>query len=579
MNKINFLLCSNDKKEEFIDSINSFNKNLNLALILKDYSSFTINKNVENFFELINDIQYFNTLILNYSKKEDIFLFFKSFNSEEIGISNECYPFFMISKNLVSKSEMKNFIHKLNESKEDDYKFNLGKFIFFNEINGKEFQYILLDIYNCYCQDSKKLKGEEDNIETLNILLIGVKNSGKSYLINRLLGETRALSMENHYTTKLNSYKHKKYPIVFYDICGFNNNEDQQIKNIKSKIEEFNKDYKILKNKIHVIFYVIDCNSVRILQNKEKQLIEDIFEINIPIFIIGQKAKITNIKNFIRKTQFQLTTFAKNYKEKIDILNTRIFCLDSTKDSYINLLEAVYDELIESKKINDEILDTYTILDSEELLNNSFSENFNIKQYNDERNSILILYQKMKKSIFFNIYIEKIKEVYKKITLIKDKYINKNYYFESLNTKEFCDEIENEFRKIFSHEDLEKIYKLIKDHQNDLNEKEKEMFELKYYYAIPAIISGITIPYALFISPIAWGAIGLISIVDAALLNKRDNKTKSIITENIENLYSKFNWKYLLINLIIIKNKAEIYNRIIDEFDKFISDFKNNDLI
>ena len=51
------------------------------------------------------------------------------------------------------------------------------------------------------------------------------------------------------------------------------------------------------------------------------------------------------------------------------------------------------------------------------------------------------------------------------------------------------------------------------------------------------------------------------------MLNKRDNKTKSIITENIENLYSKFNWKYLLINLIIIKNKAEIYNRIMQYYN------------
>ena len=110
-------------------------------------------------------------------------------------------------------------------------------------------------------------------------------------MVNRLLWETRALSMENHYTSKLNAYKHSKYPIFFYDISGFNQNEDDEINNLNSKIEEFKKDYKNIKNKIHLIFYVIDCNSSRILQNKEKQIIENIFEINIPIFIIGQKAK------------------------------------------------------------------------------------------------------------------------------------------------------------------------------------------------------------------------------------------------------------------------------------------------
>ena len=70
--------------------------------------------------------------------------------------------------------------------------------------------------------------------------MIGLKNSGKSYLINILLGETRALSMENNYTTKLNKYKHRKYPIIFYDICGFNENEDEELRNINSKIKEFN---------------------------------------------------------------------------------------------------------------------------------------------------------------------------------------------------------------------------------------------------------------------------------------------------------------------------------------------------
>jgi hypothetical protein len=70
--------------------------------------------------------------------------------------------------------------------------------------------------------------------------------------------------MENHYTTKLNSYKHKKYPIVFYDISGLNGSEDDELINVNSKIDEFNKDYTNIKNKIQAIFYVIDCNSVRI---------------------------------------------------------------------------------------------------------------------------------------------------------------------------------------------------------------------------------------------------------------------------------------------------------------------------
>ena len=58
-----------------------------------------------------------------------------------------------------------------------------------------------------------------------------------------------------------------------------------------------------------------------------------------------------------------------------------------------------------------------------------------------------------------------------------------------------------------------------------------------------------------------------------------NDKTKSLINESVDNFYSKFEWKYILINLNIITKKAEIYNQIIDEFNKFIIDFTNNDLI
>ncbi len=579
MDKINILILGNDQKEDIISIIENLNLNLDLNIILKDCSKLTHNQSVENFFSLINDIQYFNALILNFSKKEDIICFFKNFNSEEYGITNECFPFFVIPDKILTKLDTKYFINDLNKSKEDDYKFKFGNFLFFNDLKGEEFQHIILDIYNCYKQDSKKLKDEDNLKETINILLVGVKNCGKSYLINKLLGEIRALSMENHYTTKLNSYKHKKYPIVFYDISGFNENEDEDIKNLNSKIEEFNKEYKNIKNKIHAIFYVIDCNSVRILQNKEKELIENIFKINIPIFIVGQKAKNTNIKNFIRKTKFELTTFGSEYKEKMEILSNRIFCLDSSKESYIKLMESVYDEFLLSKKINEEIISAYSMMDSEELLNNSVSENLNIRQYNEERQNILEIYSHIKKSIFFNNFIEKIKEVHNNVSIIKERYLNENYYFKSLDIQALSEEIENEFLKIFSQEDLEKIYKIIKDQQRDLNEKEKEIGELKYYYAGSAAVVAITVPLAILLSPFCWITYPVLAIVDGALLNKRDNKTKSIINENVNNFYSKFEWKYILINLNIIKSKAEIYNGIIDEFDKFINDFKNNDFI
>jgi len=97
MDETKILICGNDKKQEIIDTIENLKNLFNLNLLIKDCSKSSIIQNIEFFFSLINDIQYFNVFILNYEKKENICEFFKSFNSEDWGITNECYPFFVIN--------------------------------------------------------------------------------------------------------------------------------------------------------------------------------------------------------------------------------------------------------------------------------------------------------------------------------------------------------------------------------------------------------------------------------------------------------------------------------------------------
>ena len=105
---------------------------------------------------------------------------------------NECYPFFVISEQILSRKEAKKYIEEFNAEKADEYKIKFGNILFYNEIEkkneGKEsLQEKILNIHNCYNQDNKCY---DDYKETINILIIGVKNSGKSTLVNRLLGET-----------------------------------------------------------------------------------------------------------------------------------------------------------------------------------------------------------------------------------------------------------------------------------------------------------------------------------------------------------------------------------------------------
>ena len=581
MEEVKILICGNEQKREIIDASENLKSYLNINLLIKDCSKSNHTQNIEYFFSLINDIQYFNAFILNYEKKEDILTFFKSFNTEDWGITNECYPFFLICEQIVSKPELKKYIENLNNSKEDNYKIRFGNLLFFNELEKKteEFEEKILTIYNCYNQSAYKLK--ENNEETINILIIGVKNAGKTFLVNKLLWETRALSMENHYTTKLNVYKHKKYPINFYDISGFNNNEDEDILNLNSKIDEFNKDYKNIKNKIHAIFYVIDCNSTRILQNKEKEVIENIFKINIPIFIIGQKAKQTNIKNFIRKTKFELNTLSKDYKEKIEILKDRIFCLDSSKESLINLLKSVYDVFVLSKKANENIIISSSRLNNEELINRIYTDNDNITNINEEEKRIIKeTFDFIEKSIFFNNFIEQINEVYNNILKIREEYITDNtYYFTNINVQEINDKIKKEFLKLFTEDDLNQINKLLNEQQKDLKEKgEDSKNHLKAIYGSSFFGIGISVLFSI-INPISAAGLGLIALIDFIWMKYRNNKLKTEIDSNINNYYEKCKERFILINLLLIKGKAENYISCVDKFNNYIIEFENEDLL
>jgi len=590
MNKLNILISGNDKKEEIKSEIENLKSKFNLDLFIKDVSEFSHSQNIEYYYTLINEIEYFNAFILNFKTKEDIFKFFKSFNSENWGITNECYPFFLICNQILSKKEAKKFIEDLNKSKEDEYKIKFGTILFFNEIQkekeNEEFQTEILNIYNCYFQEAYKI--HEIQEDTINILVIGIKNAGKSFLINRLLWETRALSMENHYTTKLNSYKHKKYPIAYYDISGFNENEDDELINVNNKIDEFNKDYNNIKQKIHAIFYVIDCNSVRILQKKEKDLIQNIFNINIPIFIVGQKVKKTNKTNFIRKIKFELSTLSTEYKEKIEILNDRIFCLDSSKKSVLTLLKAVYNEFFNSKKINNGIINSFSNLNDEKIKREDLSDKISINSSSDyykgeEKTIIDNIFNLIKKSIFFNNFIEKINELYYKVLEIKKKYKNEKYWYRSLNEekiKEINKEIEVEIEKIFDKNILKKINDIINQQQKDLiTMKEKKMEGMFSHY------TGSTIGFTLFLglgfsfSHFFFIGFASIFILEFLFLKKRNEITKEIIDENIKEFLDKMKQKYIFFNLLLIKELAEGYNKIIDEFKNYIDEFENEEYI
>ena len=379
--------------------------------------------------------------------------------------------------------------------------------------------------------------------------------------------------MENHFTTKINFYKHKKYPIVFYDTSGFKRYEDE----LDSKITEFNKDYKNIKHKIHVIFYVIDCNSVRILQRREKEIIENIFQINIPLFIVGQKGKITNMKNFIRKTKFELSTFPDEYNENIETLKKRIYCLDLTTKSVLDLLKSVYQELSLSKQFNEEILQTSSIFKDKDIINKITSENININQSKEEERVIQKILENSRRSIFFNDINEKLKEIKTKISKIKDKYINDKYFFKNLDLDKLNQEIENEFKNLF--DDINKFNEIkekIEEHQKEINIEGNNIFlYLKSIYTGTGLLSSGVVASSLFVTPFFSLLIVPIIALHYVLLNNRNDEVITNLKENFEYSYKKFEEKYILINISLIRKKAEAYNNAINEFNEFIKEFES----
>ena len=379
--------------------------------------------------------------------------------------------------------------------------------------------------------------------------------------------------MENHFTTKINFCEHKKYHIVFYDTSGFKRYEDE----LDSKISEFNKDYKNIKHKIHVIFYVIDCDSVRILQRREKEIIENIFQINIPLFIVGQKGKITNMKNFIRKTKFELSTFPDEYNENIETLKKRIYCLDLTKKSVLDLLKSVYQELSLSEQFNKEILQTSSVLEDKDIINKITSENININQSKEEERVIQKILENSRRSIFFNDINEKLKEIKTKILKIKDKYINDKYFFKNLDLDKLNQEIENEFKNLF--DDINKFNEIkekIEEHQKEINIEGNNIFlYLKSIYTGTGLLSSGVVASSLFVTPFFSLLIVPIIALHYVLLNNRNDEVITNLKENFEYSYKKFEEKYILMNIYLIRIKAKVYNNAIDEFNEFIKEFES----
>ncbi len=248
----------------------------------------------------------------------------------------------------------------------------------------------LYDIMNDISSDNNS--SFEDNIDNkvysinsnylINFFIIGKPGVGKSSLINVLLNDKRAMEgVGNNVTSKITKYIMDSAPIAFYDTPGFSGEEEVKLTKevIKKKIQELYE----YKDNIHGIFYVLNHNLVRTIDDTEIDFLKFLNNCNVPIFfLLNFSQKKSNKKKEIY-FQSLLNEINQNFNKSEDI----IFKINLKNDYEGNIifgLDNLFIKLYEyySKyKINIQCVDKFDEKVFDNLQNSIFF--LNIKRISD----------------------------------------------------------------------------------------------------------------------------------------------------------------------------------------------------
>ena len=193
-------------------------------------------------------------------------------------------------------------------------------------------------------KEYKLFKSNQDNLNAINILVIGKTQQGKSSFINMLLKEKRAKEGKGKSETKDQiSYHLDGIPLMINDIEGFIgentiNNVVKTINKMQEKLEE---------RELHIVIYIISYEASTFFNENEyfifKQLTKKLD--NTQFLFVCTKAKENDEDNKIediRESFFQMIKIGLEKKnEKENIINVLNYLYLSVKK------DISYDEIFE----------------------------------------------------------------------------------------------------------------------------------------------------------------------------------------------------------------------------------------
>ena len=416
---LNLFFCFEEKPSYFDE----------LKQIIESKKSILIIKGEFNKTTIVNEVSYYLGIEdeereeINEKETQNIIIFYNSLNqSKEIlfsfldifkeNITNDDHPFFIFlpyEKEINANFNKKQLMIDINNYENKESIIDIGKLDSRNiSFETKETILNRIEkIYNYFNENDEENieindKTDYDITKTVNILTIGKRGSGKSSLINRILGEKKAYAKLDAKTLKTKEYYHNCYPIKFIDSAGFEIGTLNQIDYVTEFLKTNNLNIENIKKKIHFIFYLIKKNDK--IEDIEIEVIRKLYSFNIEVFFI-----ITFMEQGtenIFKNQFKSTLKKNKFsKEDINKIINNTFFIDLVNTKYIktlsNILSSLYKKIEKYEESNNIIKESIIKYNNSENDNENKIEGQILKEEKEEENDL-----KNKKEISKGLLIE-----------------------------------------------------------------------------------------------------------------------------------------------------------------------------